>query len=334
MSMPEFAYPWVLWFLLVVPLLLVWHFLKFGKRSPRVQLPVTAAYNLKPATGKIRLYHFIFIVQTLAVGLIVVALARPQSSSSWQNVKTEGIDIVLAMDVSGSMLARDLDPNRLEASKAVAADFIDKRINDRIGLVIYAGESFTQSPLTTDHSVIKNLLSKIENGMIEDGTAIGMGLATAIARLKESSAKSKVIILLTDGSNNTGDIPPLTAAEMARTFGIRVYTIGVGTNGYAEMPVRLPNGQVVYEPQKVFIDEETLQKIADITDGKYFRATDNESLFRIYDEIDQLEKTEIDVKEFRKKNELFYPWALAAAILLFIAFVVKQLFLKSVTLTG
>ncbi|MGB0806472.1 MAG: vWA domain-containing protein [Salibacteraceae bacterium] len=331
MSNIEFAYPWFLLGLILLPILWGWHFLRFEKRKSLINLPTQKfATSVKP-TGKIVLMHALFIAKTIAFGLIIVAIARPQSSSSWQNVKAEGIDIVLAMDISGSMLARDLEPNRLEASKEVAVDFIRKRVNDRIGLVIYAGEAYTQSPLTTDHSVIINLMDDLQNGMVEDGTAIGVGLATAVNRLKESEAKSKIVVLLTDGTNNTGDIPPLTAAEIARKFGIKVYTIAVGTNGMAPMPFKQPNGRIAYQNQKVTIDEVTLEKIAKQTKGKHFRATDNESLEGIYSEIDELEKTEIDVKEFRKKNEQFYPWAMAAAIILLLEFLLQKTILRSIT---
>ena len=328
----EFAYPWVLWTLIIVPLLWLWHFLRFQQRKIEVQLPTLKLARQAKPTLKMVLYHFLFFIKTAAIALLIVAIARPQSSSSWQNVKAEGIDIILTMDISGSMLAKDLDPNRLEAAKEVAIEFIDKRINDRIGLVIYAGEAYTQSPLTTDHSVIKNLMGSLKNGMVEDGTAIGVGLATAVNRLKDSKAKSKVVVLLTDGTNNAGDIPPLTAAEIARKFGVKVYTIAVGTNGMAPMPMRYPNGQVVYQNQKVYIDEVTLEKIAKQTNGMHFRATDNESLEEIYDKIDELEKTEIDVKEFRKRNERFYPWAMAAAIILLLEFILRKTILKSISI--
>ncbi len=332
MSNIEFAYPWVLWTLVIVPLLWAWHFLRFEKRKLQVTLPTLSFAKKSKPIFKMVLYHFLFFAKTLAIGLIIVAIARPQSSSSWQNVKAEGIDIVLTMDISGSMLAKDLDPNRLEAAKEVAIEFIEKRVNDRIGLVIYAGEAYTQSPLTTDHSVIKNLMGQLENGMVEDGTAIGVGLATAVNRLKESKAKSKVVVLLTDGTNNSGDIPPLTAAEIARKFGVKVYTIAVGTNGMAPMPMRYPNGQIVYQNQKVYIDEVTLKKIAKETNGMFFRATDNESLEEIYKKIDELEKTEIDVKEFRKRNERFYPLAIAAAFILLLEFILQKTILKSISI--
>lgn len=326
-----FNNPWVLWVLLLLPVLWVWYAWRQSNRKVPLILPTLPLIEAR-GSRKIYSYHATFVLKTLVLGLLIVALARPQSSSSSQSVKVEGIDIMLAIDISGSMLARDLEPNRLEAAKRVAADFIDRRYSDRIGLVVYAGESFTQSPLTTDHSVIKNLLGDLKNGLIEDGTAIGMGLATAVNRLKESKAESKVVILLTDGSNNSGDIPPLTAAEIARTYGVKVYTIGVGTNGMAPMPMRYPDGRVVYERQKVFIDEETLEGIAYKTNGQYFRATDNESLADIYDKIDQLEKTEIDVKEYRKKTEEFYPWVVLAALLLVLTYFIRQLVFKSVSL--
>jgi Ca-activated chloride channel family protein len=245
---------------------------------------------------------------------LTIALARPQSTSTGEQVNTEGIDIVLAYDISGSMLAEDFRPNRIEAAKKVADDFIDGRPNDRVGLVVFAGESFTQCPMTIDHSVLKNLLKEIKSGMIEDGTAIGMGLATAVSRLKESKAKSKVIILLTDGVNNRGFIDPMTAAGIAQSFGIRAYTIGVGTQGMAPYPFQTPFG-IQYQNVPVEIDESLLQKIAEQTGGKYFRATDNRKLKAIYEEIDKLEKTKIEVLQFHKHKEEFYSAAMIAGIL-------------------
>jgi len=232
-----------------------------------------------------------------------------------QNVSIEGIDIVLGLDISGSMLAQDLKPDRLEAAKMVSQDFFTGRPNDRIGLVVFAGEAFTQCPLTTDHVIIEEMLDDIKSGIIQDGTAIGDGLATAINRLKESQAISKVIILLTDGQNNAGSIAPLSAAEIAKIYGIRIYTIGVGTIGYAPYPVQTPFG-IQYQNMEVKIDEDLLQKVANMTDGKYFRATDNSSLKKVYQEIDQLEKSKIDVTEFRKKHEEFLNLAIFALILL------------------
>ncbi len=324
-----FANPEVLWLFILLPALIFWYVRKQHKQTSVLRFPGTE--DLPENTGgKVWVKHLLYALNLIAVSLIIVALARPQSSTSLQNVSTEGIDIVIALDISGSMLARDFKPNRLEASKEVAQQFIDNRINDRIGLVVYSGESFTQCPLTTDHAVLKNLFIDIENGMIEDGTAIGMGLATAVNRLKESEAKSKVVILLTDGSNNAGDIPPVTAAEIAQTLGIRVYTIGVGTNGFAPMPVRTMTGQIAYENTKVFIDEATLEEIAELTGGKYYRATDNTSLESVYAEINELEKSEIEVTEYRKKSEEYIPWVLGAIVLVFMRYLIQNTLIKSI----
>ena len=248
---------------------------------------------------------------------MIIVLARPQKTDKFQDISTEGIDIVLAQDISGSMLARDFRPDRLEASKNIATEFISGRPYDRIGLVVFSGESFTQCPLTTDHAVLINLLREIQSGMIEDGTAIGMGLATAVNRIKDSKAKSKVIILLTDGVNNRGEIAPATAAGIAKTFGIRVYTIGVGTQGMAPYPVQTPYG-IQYQDMPVEIDEAILQEIAQNTGGKYFRATDNDKLIQVYREIDKLEKSKIDVRQFSRKEEKFlFPAILAFCMLIF-----------------
>jgi Ca-activated chloride channel family protein len=276
------------------------------------------------------LIHLPFVLRMLAASLLIVVLARPQSSSSWQDVTTEGIDIVMAIDISGSMLAEDLKPNRLEASKKVAQTFIGNRPNDRLGLVIFAGESFTQCPLTTDHSVILNLFNDVKSGMLEDGTAIGMGLATSVKRLKDSEAISKVVILLTDGDNNSGSIAPATAAEIAKEFGVRVYTIGVGTRGLAPMPYPDAFGRMRYQDVEVKINEELLTRIADMTDGKYFRATDNESLEAVYKEIDELERSKIDVTEYRKRKEEFLPFAIAALLLLACEVLLRQTVLRSI----
>jgi Ca-activated chloride channel family protein len=263
------------------------------------------------------------------MSFLIMALARPQSSNSWQNVTTEGIDIVIALDISSSMLAMDFQPNRLEAAKDVATQFISGRPNDKIGLVVFSGESFTQCPLTTDHATVVNLFRNIESGMIEDGTAIGNGLATAVSRLKESSAISRVVILLTDGENNRGEIAPVTAAELAKTFGIRVYTVGVGTIGTAPYPMQTPFGVQVRDVE-VKIDETTLQKIAETTDGKYFRATNNNKLAEIYQEIDKLEKSKIDVKEFSKKEEQYLKFALAGALLLMLGLFLKTTIFRNI----
>jgi Ca-activated chloride channel homolog len=272
--------------------------------------------------------HVLFLLRVAAVVLVIIALARPQSSARGQNVETEGIDIVLAMDISGSMLAEDFRPNRIEAAKKVAAEFVDARPTDRIGLVVFSGESFTQCPLTTDHGILKTLFLALKSGMVADGTAIGMGLSNAVTRLKDSEAKSKVVILLTDGVNNSGSIAPLTAAEIAKAFGIRVYTIGVGTRGFAPYPVQTPFG-IQYQDMEVQIDEEVMQQIATMTNGKYFRATTNTKLQEIYREIDQMEKTRILVTEFSRLTEEFFPFALAA-LMLFVA----ELVLRYTTFRG
>lgn len=323
MSDWEFAHIEFFWLLALVPLLIAWYVLRYWKRQP--VMGYSTAQFLQGQTGSKTLFiHALFGLRMLSIIAIIAALARPQSSSSWQDVKTEGIDIVIAMDISGSMLARDFEPDRLEASKEVATEFISSRPNDRIGLVVYSGESFTQCPLTTDHDKLINLFEELKNGMIKDGTAIGMGLANAVNRLKESDAKSKVVILLTDGENNVGSIPPLTAAEIAASFGIKVYTIGVGTKGQAPMPVTDMFGRKRFQMMDVDIDEETLEEIADITGGKYFRATDNESLANIYAEIDQMEKTVIEETQYEKKYEEFFPLALLAGGLLLLEMILRR----------
>ncbi len=276
------------------------------------------------------LRHLPFALRAAAFALLVVALARPQDVE--QNVRnnTEGIDIMLSIDVSGSMLARDFKPDRITAAKEVAGSFIADRYGDRIGLVAFAGEAFTQSPLTTDQSTLQTLLARIRSGLIEDGTAIGNGLATAINRLRESDAKSKVIILLTDGVNNQGQIAPMTAAEIAKAQGIRVYTIGVGTEGMAPYPAIDMFGNLTFVNQKVEIDEKVLKAISDMTGGRYFRATDKEKLKAVYDEINQLEKSKIEVMKHISYHELFLTWALAALGLLFAEFLLSNLVLKRI----
>lgn len=324
----EFAYPYFFFGLLAIPLL-VWHYIAMRNKSlPTLQISTLQNFDKAPTTLKETFKHVPFILRLLAIVFFVVVLARPQSSSSWQNVTSEGIDIVLAMDISGSMLAEDFKPNRLEASKKVATEFIDKRPTDRIGLVVFSGESFTQCPITTDHSVIKNLFDGVKEGMLKQGTAIGLGLATSVQRLKESEAKSKVVILLTDGVNNQGSIAPLTAAEIAQTFGIRVYTIGVGTEGTAPFPARNAFGMIQYQQVPVEIDEDLLKEIAEQTGGQYFRATDNESLQAIYEEIDGLERSKIDVTEFRKKKEEFLPFAIAGMLLLLFELLLRNTILR------
>ena len=314
-------------FLLLIPIaLLIWYFFKSKKNTSEIVFSDLHSLE-KTKTIKNKLIHLTYLFKICALILLIIALARPQSSTNWEESTTEGIDIILSMDISGSMLAEDLKPNRLEASKEVAMDFISKRANDRVGLVIFSGESFTQCPLTTDHNVLINLFKDVKSGMVEDGTAIGMGLATAVNRLKESDAISKVIILLTDGVNNKGVVAPFTAAEIAKKFGIRVYTIGVGTEGYAPYPFQTPFG-IQYQDVEVQIDEETLQNIATVTDGKYFRATNNSKLKEIYKDIDKLEKSKIEVTEFHKRSEEFNKFAIPALLLLVLGFILEKTYLK------
>ena len=317
MSDITFAHPWVFWFLLAIPLLTFWYVWNLPRSTGQMKVSTTGYLKGMRSSSKEWLRHSLFVMRMLVIALLLAVLARPQSRSSYKNVSKEGIDIVLTLDISASMLAQDFKPNRLDASKEVAQEFIDKRPNDRIGLVIFSGESFTQCPLTTDQAVLKNMFVSVKTGIIADGTAIGMGLATAVNRIKQSQAKSKVVILMTDGVNNAGSVAPLTAAEIAKTFGVRVYTIGVGTRGKALSPVAVyPNGLYQYDYVDVEIDEKMLTDIADITGGKYYRATDRAKLEEIYNDIDKLEKTKIEERSFTKKAEHYRPFALAAAILL------------------
>lgn len=330
MKMPkgiEFAHPSFFWLLLFIPAMIAWYIWRQHRLQGVLSVSAVKGFALSGSNLKAKFRHSGIVLRSLAVLALVIALARPQSSLSWQNSTTEGIDIMIASDISGSMLAEDFHPNRLEAGKNIAIDFIKNRPDDRIGLVIFSGESFTQCPLTIDHDVLINLFKQVKYGMIDDGTAIGMGLATAVNRLKDSKAKSKVIILLTDGSNNMGSIAPLTAAQIAKDFDIRVYTIGIGTHGYAPYPVQTPFG-VQYQRMPVDVDEGTLTKIADITGGKYFRATDNQTLKNIYEQIDKLEKAKIAVTQYHKKTELFLPFAFAALLLLSLEFILKNTWLK------
>lgn len=323
----SFANPKFFWLFLLLPLMLVWYILRLKKQQGTVKISSLSGFGSSffPHTR-----HSLFALRLLALAALITAIARPQTSLSWQDVTTEGIDIVISMDISGSMLAEDFKPNRLEASKNIAMEFIRNRPYDRMGLVIFGGESFTQCPLTSDHDVLLNLFEGVQNGIIEDGTAIGMGLATAVNRLKDSEAKSKVVILLTDGVNNAGSIPPLTAAEIAREFGIRVYTVGIGTTGTAPTPYRDQFGRKQYQDVPVRIDEETMSQISDMADGKYFRAKSNKELEQIYVEIDKLEKSKINVTDYRKKGEKFFPFALIAAILLGLEFLLTKTIFRTV----
>lgn len=322
----EFANPEFFWLLILLPLMIGWYIWRSGKLQGTLRMStVTGFLKVKSRFAFFR--HYGIVLRSLALIALVIAIARPQSALSWENSTTEGIDIIISMDISGSMLSEDLKPNRLEAGKAIAINFIKDRPSDRIGLVVFSGESFTQCPLTIDHDVLVNLFEDVKNGMIADGTAIGMGLATAVNRLKDSEAKSKVVILLTDGSNTTGSIPPITAAEIAKQMGVRVYTVGVGTKGYAPMPVQTPIG-VQYQQVPVTIDEPTLTKIAKLTGGQYFRATNNEKLKTIYQQIDKLEKAKIAVTQYHKKTERFLPFVLIALLLLLLEFTLRNTLFK------
>lgn len=325
----EFANPeYFLILILLIPMI-VWYIFREKNSHADLQFSSLRAFRGIRHAGRVWLRHLLFVLEVLAILFLVIALARPQSSNSWQTYTSEGIDIVLALDISGSMLARDFTPDRLEAAKEVATKFILERPQDRIGLVVFAGESFTQCPLTTDQAVLVNLLREVKSGMIEDGTAIGLGLANAVNRLKDSPAKSKVVILLTDGVNNRGAIAPATAAELAKTFGIRVYTIGVGTYGEAPYPVQTPFG-IQLQNVPVEIDEDVLQQIANLTGGQYFRATDNDKLKQIYQEIDQLEKSKIEVKHFSKKNEQYFIFGLIGMCLLIAQALLRYTLLRKI----
>ncbi|MCX4290299.1 MAG: VWA domain-containing protein [Odoribacter sp.] len=325
----EFANPkYFLILVLLVPMIL-WYVFREKRSHADLQFSSLKAFKGMKHAGRVWLRHVLFALKVLAIVFLVTALARPQSSNSWQTYTSEGIDIMLALDISGSMLARDFSPDRLEAAKDVATKFILERPQDKIGLVVFAGESFTQCPLTTDQAVLVNLMRDVHSGMIEDGTAIGLGLANAVNRLKDSPGKSKVVILLTDGVNNRGMIAPVTAAELAKTYGIRVYTIGVGTYGEAPYPVQTPFG-VQLQNVTVEIDESVLKQIAATTGGQYFRATDNDKLKQIYQEIDQLEKSKIEVKHFSKKQEQYFWFALIGMLLLIAEGILRYTVLRKI----
>lgn len=326
----EFASRWYLYFLIIIPLLTAWYIFRGSKQRATLRFSDADSMSMLPKSWKVYARHIVFALDMIALSLLIIAMARPQSSSTSKNVTVEGIDIVLTLDVSTSMLAQDLKPDRLEAAKKVAADFIDNRPTDRIGLVIFSGETFTQVPLTTDHVILQNSLKEVKSRIIEDGTAIGDGLATAVSRLKESNAISKVVILLTDGENNAGSIDPMTAAEMAKIFGIRVYTIGAGRRGTAPYPVQTPFGTRI-EHIEVNIDETLLRNIADETNGRYFRAETNQKLIEIYDEIDKLERSKIDINEFRHMHEEFAPLVIWAIILLVCSFILRKTIFRSIT---
>lgn len=325
----EFKNPLFFLLLLVLVPYIVWYVLRFKQSLPSLKVPDTTKYVKVPKTFRLYLMHMPFLLRLILMSLVVCILARPQSRHSWSNTDVEGIDIMLAVDVSTSMLAQDFKPNRVEALKEIAPRFIEKRPNDNMGLTMFAGEAYTQCPLTTDHTVLMNLYNSVDcnmaaRGIIDDGTAIGDGIMNAILRLKESQAKSKVIILLTDGVNNSGNISPQTAAEIAKKYGIRIYTIGIGRNGMAPYP--LPTGGTAMLP--VEIDEQTMTKISTETGGQYFRAQKNAELDAIYQDIDKMERTKFNVKQFSRRGELYQPFAIAAFVVLLLEILLRTVVLK------
>lgn len=327
-----FMHPHFLWLLLVIPIAVFWHYTTIKQQHPAIKISTTEGFSI-PKSWVMKCRPFLFLLKIVALGFVIIALARPRNTqkSSYTDSKN-GIDIVIATDVSGSMLATDFKPNRLEAIKKVAESFIQKRTNDRIGLVVYAGESYTKTPVTSDKTMLLSALREVQyNGLVlQDGTAIGIGLGTAINRIKNSKAKSKIIILLTDGVNNVGSLDPISAAEIAKDYGIKVYTVGVGTNGMANFPVaKDSNGNIVFQPQKVEIDEKILQEIAAITKGKYFRATDNNKLEAIYDEIDGLEKSKITENRLMLFDEQFRTWLLIGLFVLVLEMLLSRTLFKS-----
>jgi Ca-activated chloride channel family protein len=325
-------HPNFLWLLLVISIAVFWHYTTIKQQHPAIKISTTEGYSI-PKSWVMKCRPFLFLLKIMALGFVIIALARPRNTqkSSYTDSKN-GIDIVIATDVSGSMLATDFKPNRLEAIKKVAESFIQKRTNDRIGLVVYAGESYTKTPVTSDKTMLLSALREVQyNGLVlQDGTAIGIGLGTAINRIKNSKAKSKIIILLTDGVNNVGSLDPISAAEIAKDYGIKVYTVGVGTNGMANFPVaKDSNGNIVFQPQKVEIDEKILQEIAAITKGKYFRATDNNKLEAIYNEIDGLEKSKIIENRLMLFDEQFRTWLLIGLFFLVLEMILSRTLFKS-----
>ncbi len=323
------AQPWYLLLLLVIPLLIVHYFYKQKNSTPDIGYSSSSGLENVPPTLRHRLIHLPFILRMLLIALLIFIIARPQSSMDKSDIKVEGIDILLSLDISGSMLAEDFKPNRLEASKEVAMQFIDGRPDDRIGLVIFSAEAFLQCPLTVDHTVLKSFFGQVKSGMITDGTALGDGLGLSVYHIKKSKAVSKVIILLTDGINNTGSLDPLTAAEIAKKFGVRVYTIGVGKMGKAPYPFQTSFG-IQYQSIDVQIDEKLLKEVAGMTGGKYFRATDKKKLEEIYDEINKLEKSKIDVTRFQNKKDEYFVFILAALGLLILEIILRLTVFKKI----
>ncbi len=326
----SFAHPAFFALLLLMPFIIWWQQRSKKEDNPALRLTTLSGLNPAQAGGKARFRPVLFVLRIITLVALTIALARPQSSNTTENIDSEGIDIVLAIDVSGSMVAEDFKPNRIEAAKAAALKFVDERPTDRIGLVIFSGESFTMCPITIDHNVLKEQISQVKNGMIVDGTAIGMGLATAVDRLRNATGKSKVIILMTDGVNNMGLIDPQTGLEIAKAYHIRVYTIGIGTMGQAIIPVQTPMG-IQKQMMPVEIDEPLLRKIAMETGGKYFRATGNQSFVDIYSDINKMEKTRIDVTSYKHYAELFFPFALIAIFCLALEMLLRYSVFRSIT---
>ena len=324
-----FLYPWVLSFLILVPLITLIYFLKLKRNQSAIKISDTKIFLYSKESLRVKLIHLPFFLKMMVLTLIIIALARPQSFSSGTNITTEGIDIAIVLDISGSMLAEDFKPNRLEAAKKITDKFIEGRVSDRIGLVIFSRVAFTQCPLTVDYSVLRNLLKEIRNGMLDDGTAIGNAIANAVNRLKDTDAKSKVIILLTDGVNNAGEIDPLSASEIAKAYGIRIYSIGVGTRGEAPYPVQTPFG-TRYQMVPVEIDEVLMKKISDNTDGQYFRATNNKALEEIYQKIDKLEKSKVEITSYRTVAELYHYLMLPMIIFFILDFVLSRTLFRKI----
>lgn len=324
-----FAYPYFFLLLLIIPFMIFWYFWRTKKNVPTFSFSIANYFNGKNKSLKERLSDLPLLFRLLGLIALIIALARPQSFSTGENVYTEGIDIALVLDISGSMLAEDFKPNRLAAAKKITDNFISSRQTDQIGLVIFSRDAFTQCPLTIDYSVLKNLLLEVKSGMIEDGTAIGNAIANGVNRLKDTKSKSKVMILLTDGVNNSGEVDPLTAAEIAKKFNIRIYTVGVGTIGQAPYPFQTPFG-IRYQMVPVEIDENVLTKIATTTGGKYYRATNNKRLEQIYAEIDKLEKTKIEVTSYRSKKEHFFPWLSLGLMLIFFELIIANTIFRKI----
>jgi Ca-activated chloride channel family protein len=325
-----FAQPAFFALLLLVPIIIWWQYRTKKEDSPALRLTTLAGLSAGEAGGKARFRPVMFVLRIIALAALSIALARPQTSNTTENIDSEGIDIVIALDVSGSMLAEDFQPNRIEAAKNVALNFVDARPTDRIGLVIFSAESFTMCPITIDHNVLKEQISQVKNGMIQDGTSIGMGLATAVDRLRFAKGKSKVVILMTDGVNNMGLIDPNTALEIAKAYHVRVYTIGIGANGQAPIPVQTPMG-TQKQMMPVEIDEALLKQIAGETGGKYFRATGNKSLNAIYSDIDKMEKTKVDITSYKHYAELFFPFAMIAVLCIMLEMLLRYTVFRSIT---